>query len=141
MSAPPGSNRRKGHLLSTRDWWGAFMIIGKLAALLLVSSWLYVTPVHAGSSVAGSAVAPVEVADAAGPAEEAITASQVALAIGVVVLVLLVLMLIVGFFIHAIDNETPEQKLQCKLNQQELGELAKCVGVYYATTEALKKLK
>jgi amino acid transporter len=113
MSAPPGSNRKKGHLLSTWAWWGAFMIIGKLAALLLVT----------------------------GPAENAITESQVAMAIGIVVLVLLVLILIVGFFIHAIDNETPEQKLQRKLNQQELGELAKCVGVYYATTEALKKLK
>ncbi|MBL9164614.1 MAG: hypothetical protein JNL18_17940 [Planctomycetaceae bacterium] len=117
------------------------MIIGKLAALLLVSSWLYVTPVYARSPIEVAAAATVEAADVTGPAENTFTASQVAMAIGVVVLVLLVLILIVGFFIHAVDNETPEQKFQRKLNQQELAELAKCVGVYYATTEVLKKVK
>jgi hypothetical protein len=111
-----------------------------LAALLLVSSWLYVTPTYASPAIEGDAAAKIE-ATGAKSASEILTWSQIAMALGVLVLVILVLVLIAGFFIHAIDNETPEQKLERELNKEKLKELVKVGGVYYGTTEILKKLK
>jgi hypothetical protein len=117
------------------------MIAHQLPAVIFVSCWLCVTTACATSPVVDRIAGAVDSEIPGDQPENVLTLSQIVLVIAVVVLVLLVLVLIAGFFTHAVDTETPEQKLERKLNQQELGELAKSIGVYYATTEALKKLK
>jgi hypothetical protein len=117
------------------------MIAHRLTAMIFVSCWLCVATACATSPVVDRIAGAVDSEILGDQPENVLTVSQIVLVIAVVVLVLLVLVLIVGFFIYAVDNETPEQKLQRTMNQQELAEATKCVGVYYATTEVLNKLK
>ena len=113
----------------------------RLTSLLIASICL-------GPSVAygESAASPTDTVVAESPksqteTNETITLTQLAFVIAFIVLVALVVLLAAGFYIYAIDTETPEQRFERKRTQEELKAAAVALSVHYATTTALKKLK
>jgi len=93
------------------------------------------------SSLGSTTPENVDSTDSQTTANETVSFSQIAFAVAVIVLVVLVVVVLAGGYLHALDAETPEQRLERKQNQEKLKAAAIALSVHHATTTVLQKLK